>query len=589
LISESATVALIDADSFQVTQGSERFGCRVGVPEYTPPELQGMSLASVVRTPNQDAFGLAIVIFQLLFMGRHPFVGSVRRGEVPSLHEAIKAFRFAYTDKRDVGMDQPPGTPSLADFPSDVANSFEAAFSKELSGTRPTAFHWIELLGKLESSLIQCPHNQLHYYSNAASECPWCAMDAELGTQLFIPYFPAAEISIHPFDPGTQGFNLVILWGQIKAIQMPDQARLGPPLTTTEPPSPTRLAKAILWRRNVARILRVVGVGGAIWAIVTAPELTFLWLMVGAFVTFGMPHYLGNTSLEPLKNRYIAAAVKWQNALGAWYKRLGVPDFEDLQRSLEEAKKEYECLARLEKSKVDEYQAKRRQHQLHAFLDNFEIARSKIRGIGPAKEAALASFGIETAADVISTKLVGVPGVGPSISNALIEWRQSIERRFSYNPLPNDVDKQELGRIRAAIASRGALLRRTLISGPQNLGRIVARAKAIATAPDSTLNLIHAELSQAKADLQRLAVPVPALPASAVTASASASSASQLPPGGHTASSATSPLPSHGGVSGQSCPRCGSAMIRRIARRGRFAGHPFWGCSRYPQCKGTRN
>jgi DNA topoisomerase-1 len=32
------------------------------------------------------------------------------------------------------------------------------------------------------------------------------------------------------------------------------------------------------------------------------------------------------------------------------------------------------------------------------------------------------------------------------------------------------------------------------------------------------------------------------------------------------------------------CPKCGAPMVRRTGRRG-----PFLGCSRYPQCKGTRN
>lgn len=37
------------------------------------------------------------------------------------------------------------------------------------------------------------------------------------------------------------------------------------------------------------------------------------------------------------------------------------------------------------------------------------------------------------------------------------------------------------------------------------------------------------------------------------------------------------------------CPACGSEMVRRIARRGRFAGSEFWGCPQYPACKGTRS
>jgi restriction system protein len=35
------------------------------------------------------------------------------------------------------------------------------------------------------------------------------------------------------------------------------------------------------------------------------------------------------------------------------------------------------------------------------------------------------------------------------------------------------------------------------------------------------------------------------------------------------------------------CPRCGSAMVHRVARQGANAGKPFFGCSQYPACKAT--
>ena len=37
-----------------------------------------------------------------------------------------------------------------------------------------------------------------------------------------------------------------------------------------------------------------------------------------------------------------------------------------------------------------------------------------------------------------------------------------------------------------------------------------------------------------------------------------------------------------------SCPRCDSPMVERTAKKGRYAGQTFWGCSRYPNCKGIR-
>lgn len=36
------------------------------------------------------------------------------------------------------------------------------------------------------------------------------------------------------------------------------------------------------------------------------------------------------------------------------------------------------------------------------------------------------------------------------------------------------------------------------------------------------------------------------------------------------------------------CPKCGSSMVKRTARKGDKTGEAFWGCSGYPGCRGTR-
>lgn len=41
-------------------------------------------------------------------------------------------------------------------------------------------------------------------------------------------------------------------------------------------------------------------------------------------------------------------------------------------------------------------------------------------------------------------------------------------------------------------------------------------------------------------------------------------------------------------VAAPNCPLCSKPMSLRTARKGRNAGSQFWGCSAYPQCKGTR-
>ena len=39
---------------------------------------------------------------------------------------------------------------------------------------------------------------------------------------------------------------------------------------------------------------------------------------------------------------------------------------------------------------------------------------------------------------------------------------------------------------------------------------------------------------------------------------------------------------------GLKCPECGRDMVLRKARQGTYAGQEFWGCIRYPNCRGIR-
>jgi restriction system protein len=37
------------------------------------------------------------------------------------------------------------------------------------------------------------------------------------------------------------------------------------------------------------------------------------------------------------------------------------------------------------------------------------------------------------------------------------------------------------------------------------------------------------------------------------------------------------------------CPKCNSPMVKRTARQGANAGGQFWGCTRFPECRGIRS
>jgi DNA-binding helix-hairpin-helix protein with protein kinase domain len=583
LISRKATVALIDADSFQVLDGNQRYLCRVGVPEYTPPELQGLNLGTVVRTPNHDAFGLAIVIFQLLAMGRHPFVGSYAKGDLP-LHRAIAEYRFAYSKQRHVGITPPPGTVSLDDFLSPVARAFEATFSPAQQ-ERPTAPQWVTLLEEYERSLRVCTNSKLHYYSSAASSCPWCRMEGRLGIVLFVPVYTSYIGSTPVFDPGSGGFDLLKVWALIEAVRLPDRSRLMPilPQQTPQPSAEARAAK--LKRDGLVAVSYLSFVAAAV-LLFTVPQLMIfaIGLVILGFVLRARQVDISSS----LRQKFFLTESEWDQALQGWERRCGLDRIEALKTSLVEARAYLQELGREEADRIAQYQAQRRERQLKDFLDSFHIRRVKIHGIGPAKEATLASYGIETAADVDQARVLAVPGFGPVNSRPLLEWRKEVERKFNYNPNPTPSDQAAINKIRADIAQEAVRLRQHLSSGAVELRQAVLACEQMLKVPDPLLVKIEAARSEINADFAYLGIPLPPCPTPAHR------STPPRQPAFHRSQTTTRTAPTstrtstHASSSLPSCPICGRQMVRRTAKRGRRRGRQFWGCSRYPVCNGTR-
>lgn len=110
LVGHDGTVMLIDCDSMQTRDRVKAYPCDVGVPLFTAPELQGKDFRGLRRSANHDRFGLAVLLFHLLFQGRHPFAGRFAHGEI-TIERAIAEHRFAYSANPEAtGMSLPPGT-----------------------------------------------------------------------------------------------------------------------------------------------------------------------------------------------------------------------------------------------------------------------------------------------------------------------------------------------------------------------------------------------------------------------------------------------------------------------------------------------
>ncbi len=148
LIGRDCTVVLIDCDSFQIRGEGQSFTCDVGVPLFTPPELHGMTFRGLQRSTHHDGFGLAVLLFHLLFAGRHPLAGRYAGGEM-TIERAIAESRFAYGARAaSLGMSRPPATLSLNAFGPQIAELFERAFAKPAPDApeRPAATEWVAAL-----------------------------------------------------------------------------------------------------------------------------------------------------------------------------------------------------------------------------------------------------------------------------------------------------------------------------------------------------------------------------------------------------------------------------------------------------------
>ena len=183
-----ATVRLIDCDSFQLADHGHVFTSNVGTPLWIPPELQGQDLTGIQRTPNHDQFGLAQLIFLLLFAGRHPFAGVPRGTVTLSPEEAIRAYAFAFAPQcLGLPLSPPPGCPPLAALPPEIQHSFLRAFLKgsELPGARPTADEWQAQLARLCANLSVCTQQPNHLYWRGINACPWCDIIHATGVNIF--------------------------------------------------------------------------------------------------------------------------------------------------------------------------------------------------------------------------------------------------------------------------------------------------------------------------------------------------------------------------------------------------------------------
>jgi len=189
LIAPNALASLIDCDSFQVRdpQRGTIYRCEVGKPEYTAPEFVGKRFNEVDRTIDSDSFALAVLIFQLLMDGTHPYQAKGKLVEnAPSTEAKIRLGYFPYA-MRGPDIAPPDHAPPYEVLHPEIQRLFQLCFlaGHSKQGMRPTARQWYESLRRLDGGFKQCQTNLNHEYLDNLRSCPWCKVREVRGRDPF--------------------------------------------------------------------------------------------------------------------------------------------------------------------------------------------------------------------------------------------------------------------------------------------------------------------------------------------------------------------------------------------------------------------
>ena len=502
VVSNQALVKLIDCDSFQISAAERIFPCDVGVPQFTAPELQGKSFHGLRRTADHDVFALALLCFHLLFMGRHPFAGRYRgKGDMP-VERAIKEQRFAFGPHAATWqMEAPPHTLPLSALPRSVANLFEQAFVPlALGQNRPSARTWVAALEGLSKELRPCGQHPLHKYPRLLHSCPWCALEQASGTAFFLA---PQTTRFAPARTDQPAFDLERVWQRIASVSAP-AAEILPRAPSAMPMTPTPLLETLLevWRRN---LIRAAGCTvAALLATLLYPPLFWVWIPV-AVATWSL---LQDRSVRrEYQRRRLALFSARQELLQlrqAWQHQASEQPFVQTMHGLESLRERYQRLPEALQGALQQLEAEQQQAQLQAFLESHFIDAAQISGIGITDRIALESYGIETAAQVSRAALQAVPGFGERCgrqrSAALLNWRQSLEQQFRYDPRQG-INPAAIERCHQQHTQQRLALERALLAAPDELAQI--RVEIFKQRAQLNIALLRqaAQEAQAQADL----------------------------------------------------------------------------------------
>ena len=429
-----STARLIDCDSFQFPWNGSLFRCNVGVADYQPPELQHGDLSQIERLPQHDLFGLAVIVFQLLFVGKHPFAGVLPPGVAGTgaIGANVAARRYFYAPHaRRQGLRPPPGSPALNALTPQVAELFTRAFLGE-PAERPTATQWYAALEDLEHRTVACAKNAIHRHLRDAA-CPWCALERH-GLHYFMR--PGSRPEAYGIDESiwqrVTNDEVERVWKQIASVRAPQ------PVASTMPPKRRYRATPLhLWsnRRRFAYAACATALVALSVAALRSGQGALAAFCLAAYVVLAVairpdarvPVARAWRRESETRKTYAAAERAWQReATGERFIQARAR-LAHLRKGLHDQGARYAAeMAELERLCV--------RRALEYVLSSRAIPTSNAYHIDERTRNLLRRHGIVTAAHVTRENLRRVTGLSRHRKPYILLWRQSIEHEFGVRP-----------------------------------------------------------------------------------------------------------------------------------------------------------
>lgn len=175
-------VTLLDCDGFSIAcKTDKRFPADLISSDYISPEAYKNRTSPKQLGVEQDLYALAVILFQILNNGTHPFQGIIQDNNIDAATNDEKAALGLYPHGIQKDNRILPRAQSIHElWPTSTRMLFDSAFVGN-EKQRPTAREWAEHFDQLlkDKVLVRCENHPLNiaHIKFKLKECPRCYLD----------------------------------------------------------------------------------------------------------------------------------------------------------------------------------------------------------------------------------------------------------------------------------------------------------------------------------------------------------------------------------------------------------------------------